>query len=55
MVAIYVVIIITSKSHQIYAAFAFFNLTQRINFLDINWTGELEGWISIVVAWSGLV
>jgi hypothetical protein len=36
---------LTDKSHQIYAAATFLNPTERLDFFDANWVGELEPWI----------
>ena len=37
------------KSYQIYAAATFLNPTQRRDFFNKNWTGELELWIPIIL------
>jgi hypothetical protein len=36
------------KSHQIYAAATFLNPTERLDFFDANWIGELKPWIPIM-------
>jgi hAT family protein len=40
---------LTDKSHQLYAAATFLNPTQRRDFFDTNWTGELQPWVLVML------
>jgi hAT family C-terminal dimerisation region len=41
---------LTDKSHQIYAVATFLNPTQRRDFSDNAWVGELQPWIEVMLA-----